>query len=183
MKIFTDDASTFSANQVVTKQEYIAMLVKAFNMELPEEKTKSSRRKNTTEEVSPFTDIKSGDTYYKYAVAAYNAGLIDGGEFNGTTYLTRELMYTLNVKAMGLARLGIGTMDTYTPFVDDNQISSWAKSSIYAASKLGIINSANGYVFPKKNVTKAECATFLDQLISYLRYDLQQDYTDKMLIG
>ena len=92
-------------------------------------------------------------------------------------------MYLLNVKAIGLERLGLGTMDSYTPFVDDGQISSWAKSSIYAASNLGIITPSNGYILPKKLVTKAECATFLDQLINYLRYELQKDYNDKMLIG
>ena len=92
-------------------------------------------------------------------------------------------MYVLNIKAMGLERLGLGTMGTYTPFVDDNNISSWAKNSLYAASKLGIITVSNGYIFPQKYVTKAECATFLDQFIDYLRYDLQKDYNDKMLLG
>lgn len=185
MKIFNEDASKFSPNQVVTRQEYIAMLVKALQIEVPVMTTTTSTRPSANKpvEVSPFTDIKQGDTYYPYAKAAYDAGLIEGGAFNGTSYLTRESMYVLNIRSIGLERLGIGTMGAYTPFVDDKQISSWAKTSIYAASKLGIINSANGYVFPKKNVTKAECATFLDQLINYLRYDLQKDYNDKMLLG
>lgn len=183
MKIFDEAAATFSANQIVTKKEYIAILVKALQIELPEEETSSKRSSSKKKEVvSPFTDIQSTDAYYKYAVAAYNAGLVDGGTFSGNTYLTRELMYTLNVRAIGLERLGLGTAEAYTPFVDDNQISTWAKSSIYAASKLGIITPNSGYVFPKKAVTKAECATFLDQLIEYLRYDLQKDYNDKMLL-
>ena len=91
-------------------------------------------------------------------------------------------MYLLNVRALGLERLGLATGDTYTAFIDDNQIGKWAKSSVYAAAKLGIITSANGYVYPKKLVTYAECATLLDQWINYLRYDLQKDYNDKMLI-
>ena len=182
MNIFTDNPSTFSTNQVVTKSDYIKMLVTALQIELPEEKTKKSSKKKTVE-VSPFTDIKQNDPNYKYAVAAYNAGLVEGGTFNGNSYLTREMMYVLNIKAMGLERLGLGTMGTYTPFVDDNNISSWAKNSLYAASKLGIITVSNCYIFPQKYVTKAECATFLDQFIDYLRYDLQKDYNDKMLLG
>ena len=184
MKVFTDTPSNFSANQVVTRGEYIKMLVTALKMELPEDTTskKKSTKKNTAV-VSPFTDVKEGDAYYLYAMAAYNAGLIDGGKFNANASLTREMMYLLNIKAIGLERLGLGTMDAYTPFVDDAQISTWAKSAIYAASNLGIITPSNGYVFPQKKVTKAECATFLDQLINYLRYDLQKDYSDKMLMG
>lgn len=184
MKIFNEDASKFSPNQVVTRQEYITMLVKALQMPLPEEKKTTGRTssKVQVEEISPFTDIKEGDAYYPYAMAAYEAGLIEGGRFNGKAYLTREMMYVLNMRAIGLERLGLATIELYTPFVDDQQISSWAKSSIYAASKLGIINASNGYIFPKKQVTKAECATFIDQFIDYLRYDLQKDYNDKMLM-
>lgn len=187
MNIFNDKVNTFSPNQVVTKGEYIRMLVTALQIELPEDTTskkgssRSSKQKNVA--TSPFTDIKEGDANYRYAVAAYNAGLISGGTFGANTYLTREMMYLYNIRAIGLERLGLATMDAYTPFIDDKEISSWAKSSLYAASKLGIITVSNGYIFPKKYVTKAECATFLDQFIDYLRYDLQKDYNDKMLIN
>ncbi len=185
MKIFDEDPKSFSPNQVVTKKEYIKMLVTALQIPLPEDNSNSTKKKKTKEqvEVSPFSDISQGNSYYPYAVAAYKAGLIDGGKFNGNTSMTREAMYVINVRALGLERLGLGTLDRYTAFVDDQQISSWAKSSIYAASRLGIITPNNGYVFPKKTVTKAECATFLDQLIDYLRYELQKDYNDKMLLG
>ena len=182
MKIFDDDGKNFSSNQIVTRKEYVAMLVKALRIPLPEEKSKKKSSKKDQEVVSVFTDISESDPYYKYAIAAYNAGLVEGGKFNGDMYLTRELMYVLNMKAIGLQRLGLATGDAYTPFVDDNQISSWAKESIYAASKIGLITPTNGYIFPTKRVTKAECATFLDQLVEYLRYDLQKDYNDLMFL-
>ena len=184
MKIFSQNAPYFSANAVVTKKEYVTMLVKALQLELPEEEktSKRSSKKNKEEAINPFTDLAKTDANYRYAVAAYNAGLVDGGTFNGNSYLTREMLYVLNVRAIGLQRLGLATADTYTAFVDDNLIGNWAKSSIYAAAKLGIVTSANGYVYPKKKVTYAECATFLDQFINYLRYDLQKDYIEKMLL-
>lgn len=183
MKIFNQSPTLFSPNAVITKKEYVAMLVRALQIELPEEETKSSRSsKKKNVQVNPFTDLASTDAYYRYAVAAYNAGLVDGGSFNGNTYLTRELMYALNMRAIGLQRLGLATADTYTAYVDDNQIANWAKGSIYAAAKLGIVTSTNGYVYPKKTVTYADGATFLNQLIDYLRYDLKKDYIDKMLL-
>lgn len=180
MKIFTDEPASFSANQVVTRQEYIAMLVRALQMPLPEPTKKS---KKTVVEPSPFTDVKEGDTYYPYAKAAYDAGLIGGGRLDGKSHLTREAMYVLNIRALGLERLGIGTGGVYTPFIDDGNISSWAKNTVYAASKIGLVPASNGYIFPTKKVTKAEAATFLNQYINYLRYDLQKDYSEKMLFN
>lgn len=183
MKIFNQDVGTFSPNAVVTKKEYVAMLARALQLELPEEESTSKRSsKKNTQQVNPFTDLASTDSTYRYVVAAYNAGLVDGGAFNGNSYLTREMMYVLNMRAIGLQRLGLATADAYTAYVDDNQIGNWAKSSIYAAAKLGLITSTNGYIYPKKTVTNVECATFLNQLIDYLRYDLQKDYIDKMLL-
>lgn len=180
MKIFDDNGASFSPNQVVRKKEYIAMLVRALQMPLPEEDTKSSKKKE--ERPNPFTDLRNTDPYYPYAVAAYDAGLIGGGQFSGDAYMTREMVYGYNISAIGLERLGIGTMGMYTPFMDDKEISSWTKAPLYAAARLGIIEGANGYIFPKKKVTKVEAATFLNQLINYLRYDLQKDYNAKMMM-
>lgn len=184
LKIFTKDPSKFSPNQVVTRGEYIEMLVRAMQLPLPEEKKKSSYTSNKNQVAEPkvFTDISSSNALYPYAMAAYNAGLIGGGKFNANTPLTREDMYVLNVRLIGLERLGLGIGGMYTPFVDDAQISSYAKSSIYAASRLGLIPSSNGYLFPKRNVTYAETAALLGQLIEYLRYDLQKDYNEKMMM-
>lgn len=182
LKIFTADTASFSPNRVVTRGEYIAMLVRAMQLPLPEEKKTTSSSRNNKEEPKVFTDITTTDSLYPYAMAAYNAGLISGGVFNSKQPLTRELMYTLNVRLIGLERLGIGISGMSTPFVDDAQISSYAKSSIYAASKIGLISSANGYIFPKRQVTYAEVAALLGQLIDYLRYDLQKDYNEKMMM-
>lgn len=175
MKILDDDITKFSPNQVITKQEYITMLVKALQIPVPDDKQIAKIQ-------SPFTDLSSSSPYYKYALAAYQAGLVDGGKFNGKTSITREQMYVHNVRLIGLERLGIATLEAYTPFIDDGKISSWAKDSIYAASKIGLIQSENGYILPKKYVTKADACTFLNQLINYLRYDLQKDYNEKMMM-
>lgn len=183
MKVFPQSIPGFNVNMNVTKKQYIEMLVRALQLELPEEeKTNKRSSKKKVEAVNPFTDLDKADSTYRYVMAAYNAGLIDGGALDGNSYLTREYLYSINMKAIGLQRLGLITTDGYTAFIDDNQIAAWAKPSVYAAAKIGIITSANGYVYPKKTVNYAECATLLDQLINYLRYDLQKDYIDKMLL-
>ncbi|WP_069999322.1 S-layer homology domain-containing protein [Cellulosilyticum sp. I15G10I2] len=187
MKIFTESAATFSPGQAVTRQEYVEMLVRALQMPLPDPPKKTNTAfggaNANNGETSPFNDVSTTNAFYPYARAAYNAGLIGGGTISPKRNLTREEMYVLNMRAIGLERLGIGTGGVYTPFIDDKQIANSAKGAIYASSKLGIITPSNGYVFPKKVVTKAEAAAFFGQLIDYLRYDLQKDYTEKMLMN
>lgn len=184
MKILSKDPAKFSPSQIVTRGEYIEMLVRALQIPLPEvKKTTTLLNKNQAPAPIVFTDIKETDTIYPYAIAAYNAGLVSGGKFGGNTKLTRQDLYTLTVRAIGLERLGIGTGGAYTPFVDDALIASYAKSSLYAASKLGLIASSNGYIFPKREVTFGEAAAILNQFIDYLRYDLQKDYSEKMMMN
>jgi hypothetical protein len=180
MGIFTENFTTFSPSKVITRGEYIKMLVKAFQMPLPETK-KSSFSRQTEVVVSVFNDVGETNALYPYLMAAYNAGLISGGTISPNTTLTREEMYALNVSAMGLGRLGIVTLNQYTPFIDDAQIADRYKSLVYAASQIGIADSANGYLLPKRTVTYAEGAAFLNKMIEYLRYDLQKDYAQKML--
>lgn len=184
MKIFNQSASSFSPSREVRRGDYIAMLVRAFQMPLPEVKkattTTSTAKKNV--EVSVFSDISLEDPLYPYMKAAYDAGLIGSGKINPNTRLTREEMYAINIRAMGLQRLGIATLGAYTPFIDDKQINASYKAEVYAASKIGLIDAANGYLFPKRNVTYAEAAAFLGKMIDYLRYDLQKDYSEKMMM-
>lgn len=186
LKLFTNDPKSFNPDNLVTKREYITMIAKAMQLELPEieeEKTSKRSSKKKKEEVpNPFTDVKKTDPDYRYLVAAYNAGLISGGKLDANTYLTRELMYLINVRILGLERLGLTQYAPQTAYVDDNLIGLWAKPAIYSASKLGLIPVDNGYVYPKKTVTYAECATLLDQFIDYMRYDMPKEYIDKLLI-
>lgn len=180
MKIFNASSASFSPTREVRRGDYIAMLVRALQMPLPEEKKKSTTKKE--EVVSVFSDVPITDPLYPYMMAAYNAGLIGGGKLNPDTKLTREEMYALNVRAMGLQSLGIATLGAYTPFIDDKQINASYKKEIYAASKIGLVDTANGYFFPKRSVTYAEVAAFLGKMINYLRYDLQKDYNEKMMM-
>lgn len=182
MKVFDNNNTLISPSQTVKKKEYVAMLVKGLQIPLEEEKTSSINNNVSGVSKNPFKDVSSSDPYYKYAKAAYNVGLIGGGTFSGNKIITREELFVLNIRAIGLERLGISANKGYTPFSDDAQISSWAKSSMYAAQQLGLINTLDGKIQPKKNVTYAECATLLDQYFNYLRYDLKKDYDEKMLM-
>ena len=155
------------------------MLVNALGIEVLDTEEKKSNKKKDEEEVVIFTDISKTSPYYPYAMAAYNAGLASGGTFSGSMPLTREAMIQLNVKAVGLERLGTGA--TQTSYIDDDKIAVWAKPAVYAAAQLGIAPDSNDYFLPKKQVTYSEAAAMMNQYLDYLRYELQKDYNDKMM--
>ncbi|HHX60515.1 MAG TPA: S-layer homology domain-containing protein [Epulopiscium sp.] len=181
MGIYTGPTSTFNPNQVITRGEYIKALVLA--MKIPIEEVKVTKKKTSKKtDVAPiFLNLAETDAYYPYALAAYNAGLISGGVFSKDEAMTRELAYALVVRMIGLERLGFYGQ-IYTPFVDDNKISSWAKGSIQAGVSLGLIRpDENGYFLPQRKVTKAEAAAITNQMIDYLRYTLKIDYQEKIM--
>ncbi|OOO00295.1 MAG: hypothetical protein ATN35_08080 [Epulopiscium sp. Nele67-Bin004] len=179
LKVFDVSPEAFSPNQVVTRGEYITMLTKLMQLELP---PAINPEDDLSLIVPLFNDVSILSDTYPVAVAAYEAGLVDAGDFRGDDFLTREMMYILNIRLLGLERVGLTTNSIYTPFLDDSLISDNAKSSLYAASKLGLIPITNGYIFPQQNVTYADCAGFLNMLLNYLRYDLQKDYNQYIIM-
>ena len=181
MGIYTGPTSSFNPNEVITRGDYIKTLVLAMKIPIEEVSKSKSKRSRKTDENPIFTDLDDTDPYYPYAIAAYNSGLIQGGQFTKNMPVTREQAYTLIIRMIGLERLGFHGM-IYTPFVDSNQISSWAKSSIQAGVSLGLVRpDENGYFLPKRKVTKAEAAAITNQMIDYLRYTLKIDYQEKIM--
>jgi hypothetical protein len=85
------------------------------------------------------------------------------------------------VRALGLTSMGLNPTPM-TAFADDERISSWAKQSIDAASRLGLVFSDQyGNFNPQQVVTKGEAAAFIVRLIDYMRHDLHTDYADHLL--
>ncbi len=182
MGIYTGPANKFNPNEIITKGEYIKALVLSMKLPIEEVKVTTKKKKSKKVEEKPvFSNLPETDPYYPYALAAYNEGLIAGGSFAKDEAMTREQAYTLIVRMIGLERLGFYGR-VYTPFVDDNKISSWAKAPIQAGVSLGLVRpDENGYFLPQKKITKAESAAIINQMIDYLRYTLKTDYQEKIM--
>ncbi len=181
MGIYTGPTASFNPNEIITKGEYIKTLVLAMKIPIEEVKITKKKKSKKTDEQPVFTNLPETDAYYPYALAAHKAGLIGGNTFAKDELITREQAYTLVVRMIGLERLGFHGR-IYTPFVDDNKISSWAKSSMQAGVSLGLVRpDENGYFLPQRKVTKAEAAAITNQMIDYLRYTLKIDYQEKIM--
>lgn len=181
MGIYTGPTATFNPNEIITKGEYIKTLVLAMKIPIEEVKISKKKKSKKIDEQPVFKNLPETDPYYPYALAAHNAGLIGGNTFYKDEQITREQAYTLVLRMIGLERLGFYGQ-IYTPFVDDNKISPWAKSSIQAGVSLGLVRpDENGYFLPQRKVTKAEAAAITNQMIDYLRYTLKVDYQEKIM--
>ncbi|WCN37161.1 S-layer homology domain-containing protein [Aneurinibacillus uraniidurans] len=138
---------TFKPNKTITRAEFVAMVVKAFELQPQENKDIA------------FTDTKNH--WAKEAIrTAYTNGIING--YNTTTFgandtITREQMAVIltNIKKSG-------TEGKQVSFKDTALISTWAQKAVRQAVEEGIITGYPNQTFqPKKVATRAEAVTMI----------------------
>lgn len=112
-----------------------------------------------------FYDLYDKDYYAESLLKCVAAEYITGvgiNEIDPNGYATREQV------AVILSRMFDFNSNNYTSstnFKDDNKISSWARSSVSAMSRLGYINGTDtGYVNPQSYITRAELVTMLNNI-------------------
>ena len=122
---------------------------------------------------TPFIDIDT-DPNKKEIEKAYTAGITVGiGEriFEPETFITREQLATMLCRAVKKYKFPEWTIDTDDQyymqeisgkrFADDNEISDYARNSVYFMSGIGIIKGVDETHFaPKANVTMQEAINY-----------------------
>lgn len=117
----------------------------------------------TTMSYNFFNDL-SNDAYYRDAMLRNVAA----GYFSGTSANTVNPLGNTTREEIAVILCRVFKIDTSnsgnTHFVDNNQISSWARPSVYALSKLGYMNGDGHRVNPKSYVTRAEIIQLFDNI-------------------
>ncbi|MBN2797301.1 MAG: S-layer homology domain-containing protein [Clostridia bacterium] len=112
--------------------------------------------------------IKFIDTDDIWAYKGATVGITSGiGEqkFGPEALLSREQFATMIIKTLTLGNLTLEANEGYT-FKDDDQISSWAKESMYLAKQNGIISGVgNDMSAPKGNATLEQSLVILNKII------------------
>lgn len=145
---------TFKPNHVVTRAEFVVMLMKALKPE-------------TAGEQLSFTDADKIGTWARGAVAqAVQEGIIKGygdGSFRPNAEVTRAEMVAMIANALKLP-IGSGA----TGFSDDKDFPEWVRGSIVAIKNLGIIQgTGNNRFHPNGNATRAEAVTVLIKMLAW----------------
>ncbi len=119
--------------------------------------------------VSKFSDVSMTDWYGPYVAWAAEKGISTGyhdGTFAPNENMTREQMAVIIMRYAGVTGASLTTTAGEKTFADDSLIGSWAKDSVYAAQKAGLISGReDGSFDPKGTATRAEVCAIVYRLI------------------
>ncbi|MEN6325388.1 MAG: S-layer homology domain-containing protein [Syntrophomonas sp.] len=137
--------NTFKPDAPITRAEFVIILVKALNL-----KASSSQSFNDT------GMHWARDSISVTAVLGITRGYA-GNYFKPDDPITREQMAVMAAKAVNMA-----AASGETSFSDNEKISSWAKDSVWAAIKGGIMKGYPENTFrPQDNATRAEAVSVI----------------------
>lgn len=123
---------------------------------------------------SGFGDVAASDWYSGYIKTAASYGILkgyDNGNFGPNDTITREQAMAMIARGMAITKLSAGLTDGETSqllsnFSDGTFASDYAKESIAACLKTGIISgTSKTRISPKNNITRAEVAVMVERLL------------------
>lgn len=147
----------FAPNDLVTREEFVKMISGAFD--LP-----------ASGNGAGFSDVMPERWSYETISGAAHCGVISGygGYFRPTETITREDMAVIIVRALKYKGYELLSEGYETGFLDENEISVYAKESVNVLYKNKLISGTDENMFlPKKNATRAEAAVMICNAMKY----------------
>ena len=145
--IVNGDGTNFSPDALVTRAEFVKMLIKALN--LP----------SATGATMPFTDVAATAWYAPYVQQAYAAGWIHGyadSTFRPDQNLTRAEAATILAKALQMS------LENVPESGFDDTAKLWAHKYIAVLRWQNLVSGYDNRHFgPEKNITRAEAAKMI----------------------
>lgn len=147
---------TFKPNANVTREEFVKMVVIAFD--IPYEGKECA-----------FLDVFENDWFRPYVGAAREYGIVNGiadDIFGIRKEITRQDAAVILKRTADYVSLNINTIRTYEGFLDNSNISDYAKEAVRALYCGGIINGrGNGLFVPTDTCTRAEAVKMIYGII------------------
>ncbi|BEP30382.1 S-layer homology domain-containing protein [Helicovermis profundi] len=148
-----DKKDTFNPDAKVTRAEFTAWIVRAYNLD-------------ENGEGKEFKDVDKDSPYYKEIKLAYENGLINGtgdGNFNPDKEMTREEVGTLIASALTKYEGNVknsSMANDLAKYDDNDNTSDWSKDSLALLDELQIMDNKDG-LKPKSDITKEEAVAML----------------------
>ncbi|WP_026698348.1 S-layer homology domain-containing protein [Alkalicoccus chagannorensis] len=150
------DDATFDPENSVTRAEFAAMLTRSLGLR--------------GDGLAPpeFPDLEDGAWYEGYVQAALGAGIIQGYEdetFRPDAEISREEAAVMMMRASLYTQhsLDTGSMDT---FVDEDDISSWAREAVAYMSRYDLMQGDETGAFqPTDSILRQETAAVLERML------------------
>lgn len=178
MEVIGESSNTFQPYKAVTRGEFTVMLSRALSILPP-----TDDRQLNNGKIEVFADVTKDHELYQWLYAAKDSKLVQGREnnfFKPDELLTREEAFSLLIRVIGLDHIGIDTTKM-TAYVDDEEISSWAREALYKGTELGLFSGyQDGKIKPQGNISKAESAAIINRLINFLKKDMVEMYMKEL---
>ncbi|ACL75355.1 sugar-binding protein [Ruminiclostridium cellulolyticum] len=142
----------FSPAEKITREEYVAWLVRTLGM--------------TADFNNNFSDVKETDKYYKEIGIAKELGISVGykGEFSPEREISRQELVTMTINALKIADkpLEIGTAEDIKKYTDAGKIAKYATENMATMVRMGFITgNSKTTLNPVGVATRAEAAVIL----------------------
>lgn len=118
-----------------------------------------------------FEDVKSDAWYKPYVLKAKNFGIANGisdVEFGIGSNITRQDMAVMISRIINKLGLEIDKKDVLA-FADDSAVADYAKESVLFMKSIGLIEGYDKEFRPKDNLTRAEAAKVISELLKILK--------------
>lgn len=146
----------FYPNDNIMREEFVKMLTVAYKL-------------NIENKTAKFTDVNADDWFMPYVAAALENGIVNGVSddmFGTGQNITRQDLAVMAYNAALKNGVEFNT-EGVQKFSDDDKISDYAKTAVYALKSQNIVNGIDGKNFaPQDTATRAEAAKILYALIS-----------------
>ncbi len=152
-----DGTGKFNPNDNVTREQFLKMLIEASGIDA--EETENS-----------FADVK--DMWYKpYVLKAKGFGIVNGvsdTKFGIGANITRQDMAVMISRV--IEKLGTETEKTDAEvFADSDKVSDYAKDAVIFMKSIGLIEGYNNEYRPLDNLTRAEAAKVIYELLNIIK--------------
>lgn len=126
-----------------------------------------------------FDDMNDTKWYYDEMAKAVQMRTFrgDGKNLNPENNITREEAFVVLARALKLTPTNVRPLG----FTDLGDVSSWATGEIYAMINAGYVQGSNGKINPKANITRAEFAKVMDNVIK--QYISEADVVTEVVEG
>jgi len=156
-RIITGKSDTiFAPNDTITRAEFATILARVSGDALPAASGK-------------FSDVSAGSWYAQYVEWAVRTGVTQGMNalsFAPNHNISREDMATMIMRYAAYKKIMLPQETSGITFADDTQIAAYAKESVTAMQKAGIVSGRGNNKFePKGTATRAETAKMISEFI------------------
>ncbi|MEE1012927.1 MAG: S-layer homology domain-containing protein [Clostridia bacterium] len=146
----------FAPDGVLTRAEFCKLLCGALNISASNQDT-------------GFADVGAEDWFCGYVWGLCQEGIITGMDpetFSPDTAITRQDVCTILYRA--LKKEGVlQASGTDVQFLDEQDISDYAKEAVKALAKVELLKGSDGSCFPQASMTRAEAAVLVYRVYAY----------------